>query len=452
MTGSLRRNQGRDVHGYGQGATNHQQLSLPANITPTAGRHSIVYVETALDRAAVCDVVDGLGKAFYHIPFAVCGVAAMVYYGYDKFILDRVSILCPSESFDVILCWARSRDMPLLADDPSSFGYRTAKGRVCAVRVRTQDSEDFASFGIVRLGPYKAPILSLPCVVNLFAKDYVYKLDNINPGMQGRYARDIIWMLERMAHFDSPEQRFTPKHTSWVLSRGFWLPFTLSYPEAIDAFSAAGLFICFGNDSNAQYANSARSDSSSPYDPAASAVLAEHYKNIEKLGRHIVRTSTASVSSPSRASASPTAGNGYSNGAPDVNKRLPYLPAEAHQPPLVPGQYFPRGFADPNKPLPPLPAEAFDVEPPIRDCKSFASRMMSKGKEKMGSTSFAQGNSPMTLVPAIVLTRDQRSPPPLRRVTQKLPEKRTKRVRFDSSADLPDSSRSTLRSTERYHP
>ncbi|KAK3180836.1 hypothetical protein K4F52_007794 [Lecanicillium sp. MT-2017a] len=416
----------------------------------------LVYIDTDLDRKTVCDVVDGLGEVFDHIPFAVCGVAAMVYYGYDKFSLNRVSILCPSQSAEVILCWARSRGMPLFTGDPNLFGFKLGDGRVCFVRVRTYSSGSFDDLGVVHLGPSRTPVLSIPCLVNQFAKDYIGKLDEISPEMQRRYAKDIMWMLDRMGQLSAPEQTFTPKHASWVLTRGFWLPFTLSFPEMIDAFSAAGLFDCFTDDTErpgsagtgSAGTGSAGTGSSGPYAPRAWNIL-ENRGTSPCSSQETVSGSTSALPPSSRTSVSLPPTRNYIKGQPDLNKPLPRLPNEAHQPIILPRRIYTKGHADLQKPLPPLPAEAFDCEPPVHSIKSFAARMLAKGKAMLFPGSAPRRTGVFAQVAPVP---ERKAPPKLRRVTQKLPDMCKKQVRFDSSADGSSSfwSSTSSGSTRRY--
>ncbi len=449
MPSSKRSTGGRGDHRRaGKRRADQPETSPLSDAALAAEQERVVYIDTELDRNTVCSVINGLGDAFYHIPFAVCGVAAMVYYGYDKFTLNRISILCPAESAEVILCWARSRDMPLFAKDPTMFGYRMADGRVCFVRVRTQDSASFGELGFVHLGPFKTPVLTLPCLVNQFAKDYIGKLEEIAPEMQRRYAKDIMWMLDEMAHLDEPCQSFTPKHVCWVLSRGFWLPFTLSFPEAIDLFSAAGLFNCFTECETPT--DSADTDSFSSCAAVASPILQGQFEQMEisssSSQQSVSGSNSPCASSPRTSFSTPTVK--YRKGEPDLNKPLPRLPDEAYQPPLICGRTYAKGFPDLGKALPPLPSEAFDTEPPIHSCKSFAARMLARCKRLLMPSSPSRPPG----VFAQVRTPEPKMPPKLRRVMQNLPDRRNKQVRFDGSADGYGSScRSTSRSTERYY-
>lgn len=195
-----------------------------------------------MDVATVNEVVDCVGRLFDHIPYAVCGTAALIYYGYRAYSPDHVSITCPEESKEAIRCWALAKGMTPLPDNPDGFSVRVANGRSCPVCIKFMKN-GFEALEVVRVGPGQASMVTLPSIANTIARSYVFRLHSSSTDRQALYARYLAWTLKRMAEIppSDPIQRLTPERARDIISRSFWIPFTLSYPETVPLFAAAGL-------------------------------------------------------------------------------------------------------------------------------------------------------------------------------------------------------------------
>jgi hypothetical protein len=197
-----------------------------------------------MDVDTVNEVIDCVGRLFDHIPYAVCGTAALIYYGYRAYFPDHVSITCPEESKEAIRCWALAKGMTPSPDNPDGFSVRVASGRSCPVCIKFMKN-GFEALERVRVGPGQASMVTLPSIANTIARSYVFRLHNSSTERQALYARYLAWTLKRMAEIPpgDPVQRLTPDRARDIISRSFWIPFTLSYPETVPLFSAAGLEI-----------------------------------------------------------------------------------------------------------------------------------------------------------------------------------------------------------------
>ncbi|UKZ76004.1 hypothetical protein TrVFT333_003700 [Trichoderma virens FT-333] len=197
-----------------------------------------------MDVATVNEVIDCVGRLFDHIPYAVCGTAALIYYGYRAYSPDHVSITCPEESKEAIRCWALAKGMTPLPDNPDGFSVRVASGRSCPVCIKFMKN-GFEALEVVRIGPGQASMVTLPSIANTIARSYVFRLHSSSTDRQALYARYLAWTLKRMAEIPptDPVQRLTPERARDIINRSFWIPFTLSYPETVPLFSAAGLEI-----------------------------------------------------------------------------------------------------------------------------------------------------------------------------------------------------------------
>ncbi|KAL7793161.1 hypothetical protein V8C37DRAFT_378637 [Trichoderma ceciliae] len=197
-----------------------------------------------MDVDTVNEVIDCVGRLFDHIPYAVCGTAALIYYGYRAYFPDHVSITCPEESKEAIRCWALAKGMAPSPNNPDGFSVRVASGRTCPVCIKFMKN-GFEALERVRVGPGQASMVTLPSIANTIARSYVFRLHNSSTERQALYARYLAWTLKRMAQVPpaDPVQRLTPDRARDIVSRSFWIPFTLSYPETVPLFSAAGLEI-----------------------------------------------------------------------------------------------------------------------------------------------------------------------------------------------------------------
>ncbi|KLO87862.1 uncharacterized protein Y057_14879 [Fusarium fujikuroi] len=77
--------------------------------------------DRSMNREAVSEVVDMIAQRFSHIPYAVSGLAAMVYYGYEARPY-RVSIVCPEHTRENQKCWAKAQGISLEPQGPGAMG------------------------------------------------------------------------------------------------------------------------------------------------------------------------------------------------------------------------------------------------------------------------------------------------------------------------------------------
>ncbi|KAK5992603.1 hypothetical protein PT974_06017 [Cladobotryum mycophilum] len=200
-----------------------------------------------MDAPMVMEVIDLIGSLFDHIPYAVCGTAALIYYGYRGYRPDHVSITCPEESNEAIRCWAVAKGMSLSPSDPGGFRIRTADGRTWTVCIKFMKS-GFQNLSRIRVGPFRASIVTLPSIANTIARSYVSRLHTATTDRQAVYAKYLTWTLRRIIQMapSSDDQCLNPQRARDIISREFWIPFTLSYPDTVPLFISAGLEIIDG--------------------------------------------------------------------------------------------------------------------------------------------------------------------------------------------------------------
>lgn len=194
-----------------------------------------------MSRETICEVVDGIGKMFAHIPYAVCGHAAMIYYGNTLHTPDHISIVCPAPSLDALVGWAQARGLALCARYPHAFAYTTGDGAGRCVRALAHAG--FDGLRRVRLGPGRASVLTLPVLADSMACDYVTALrDDDHAGMAQR-ARDICWLMHRIVEVGGAEQRLTAEHAGFLGRLEFLEPFSLAHERAVPLMERAGLHL-----------------------------------------------------------------------------------------------------------------------------------------------------------------------------------------------------------------
>ncbi|POR31683.1 26S proteasome regulatory subunit rpn11 [Tolypocladium paradoxum] len=192
-----------------------------------------------MTRSAVCEVVDAIGKIFAHIPYAVCGHAAMVYYGNTLHEPDHISIVCPIASLDAVIGWAQTRALAVCARFPKAFTYTTADGVERCVRVLGY--AEFDRLRRVRLGPSLASVLTLPGLADSMACDYVKALRDGDRRGTVQRARDINWLLRRIVEVGGEEQRLTVEQAGYFGRLDFLEPFSLAHERAMPLMERAGL-------------------------------------------------------------------------------------------------------------------------------------------------------------------------------------------------------------------
>ncbi|KAI9172189.1 hypothetical protein HJFPF1_01682 [Paramyrothecium foliicola] len=228
-----------------------------------------------LSPAAVADIIRSVGRAFKGMSYAVCGLGAMVYYGFDRRVPWQVSVVCPVQARQNMRGWAMASGMrPAAVPDDQHAGEHDAGGvdrerearlrrRLCDVfilttrdgferRIRIKFTHDFSGLRRTWSASLSAWVLTLPSLADQVALGYVQSLllpsgtgtgtGESSAQRQQLFASDMSWLLHRMARQPSSSVHcLTPERVTHIMDSNFWLPFTLSYPGAVELFTAANL-------------------------------------------------------------------------------------------------------------------------------------------------------------------------------------------------------------------
>lgn len=193
-----------------------------------------------------------LGILLEHIPNRVCGLAAMLYHGFDKRLPTSVSIICPASSRRVITSWARSQGMHIFPEYPDVFGIPLGDGRARRVRVKFLE-EGFDDLHYLRAGTLGSYVMSLPGIANQIAYAYVDELKVRRGRRQAAYAHDLLWILSRISQLREryrsdlgpwlQQHSITQSRAPCLFMLSFWIPFTATYPGSLLQFNKGGVKI-----------------------------------------------------------------------------------------------------------------------------------------------------------------------------------------------------------------
>ncbi|KAF5680862.1 hypothetical protein FHETE_250 [Fusarium heterosporum] len=193
--------------------------------------------DRSMNREAVSEVIDMIALRFSHIPYAVSGLAAMVYYGYDA-MPYKVSILCPEHTRENQKCWAKAQGMIPIPRRSDIWGLATSDGIVHQIRVRFP--WDFEEMHVLKIGSSAVSMLSLAGLADELARTYVNELKHSDHARQDNLAREMVWILHRIIQVRMPEHMLRPERIPHLSKETFWLPFSLAYSETVPLFAKAG--------------------------------------------------------------------------------------------------------------------------------------------------------------------------------------------------------------------
>lgn len=209
--------------------------------------------KAVLDAPQLAELFDTIHEILAHVPYVVCGLAALVDHGFTARRVSRVSLLCPAYAKDNVRAWLAARGYDTFAD---SVGIPIADGAVmCRVRIKYTD-EGFEALERVRSSVSQAWVLGLASQIDHAAAGYVdhwRRLRKLEEGEgegesgeeQGKIekamqtiARDIFWCLDKAArsrHWLNPELLPT------LLGEEFWTQFTVRHEDARTEMARAGI-------------------------------------------------------------------------------------------------------------------------------------------------------------------------------------------------------------------
>ncbi|KAI1384201.1 uncharacterized protein F4822DRAFT_440324 [Hypoxylon trugodes] len=256
--------------------THHPRLPAAINLTPSS-RSTRQGSTVSNDGSAVSSSIDPrdlwttspfresqlvglfhvIQNTLSHVPYVICGLAALYDHGYRSRRVTSVSILCPAYAKDNVRGWLAARGYASYADSVSIPIVVDGGKLLCRVRIKYVDEGfDILEVEKGRLGPVN--VLSLASQIDNAAAGYVdiwrRLRDRILHQMErkdreaarvaadeealGSIARDVFWCLtEAVRRREQLQAKYMPS----LLSEDFWIAFTAHYPNAKFEMERAGI-------------------------------------------------------------------------------------------------------------------------------------------------------------------------------------------------------------------
>lgn len=187
-----------------------------------------------MSSAELCELFSLIHKTLEHVPYAICGLAALIDHGLTNRQANRVSIICPRTSRKNVLTWAAAKGYTVNAD---SIGIPTSNGLMRRVRVKFVE-HGFEALQRVRSRCSNATVLSITSQLDNIAAGW---LDNRRRGDERALrviSSDIFFCLDRIA---ARRERVDPMYLPTFLGEEFFAEFAARYPTARTEMALAGI-------------------------------------------------------------------------------------------------------------------------------------------------------------------------------------------------------------------
>ncbi|KAI0457452.1 hypothetical protein F5B21DRAFT_94724 [Xylaria acuta] len=211
-------------------ATSHPRIRSQGRFPGTKQGWSTSY----MTRQELCELFDLVHATLAHVPYAICGLAALIDHGLTNRRANRVSIICPQPCRKNVIAWAATKGYDVHAD---SIGIPTRDGLVRRVRVKFVE-RGFEALQRVRSSCSTATVLSIASQLDNVAAGF---LDNKKRGDEralGVIASDIFFCLDRVA---ARRERVDPRYLPTFLGEAFFADFTSRYVKAGPEMARAGI-------------------------------------------------------------------------------------------------------------------------------------------------------------------------------------------------------------------
>ncbi|KAI0014882.1 hypothetical protein F4780DRAFT_788082 [Xylariomycetidae sp. FL0641] len=213
-----------------------------------AGAGAPRWATSNMTRAELAELFDVLHALLEQtgsgVPYAVCGLGALLDHGCAARRASKVSILCPAHSRHNVGAWAAAHGYERYAD---SIGLPLRGGAVRRVRVKYLDAAAFDALQVQRSGISAAAVLGLASTLDHVAAGWLERAgrgddDDDDGGSNERALRtiadDVFWCLRHAAQHRVPlPERYLPT----FLGEAFWAGFTAAHPHARPEVARAGV-------------------------------------------------------------------------------------------------------------------------------------------------------------------------------------------------------------------
>ncbi|KAI0377517.1 hypothetical protein F5Y04DRAFT_291747 [Hypomontagnella monticulosa] len=236
----------------------HPRLPLSVNVSGSDDPRAR-WSSSVLRTSQLIQLFDTIAATLEHVPYAICGLGALIDHGFIERRLSRVSVLCPAHSKDNVRGWLAARGYETYAD---SVGIPIANGDM-TVRMRIKYvPQGFEKFERVKSSMSQAWILGLASQLDHCAAGFMdsyrrfqkleeEKGNGKDPATRASLdadeevqvalnsiAQDVFWCLEKAAR---THHHLDPKYLPTLMGEEFWTPFSKRNASAWLEFSRAGI-------------------------------------------------------------------------------------------------------------------------------------------------------------------------------------------------------------------
>ncbi|KAI0599816.1 hypothetical protein F4775DRAFT_95678 [Biscogniauxia sp. FL1348] len=244
-------------------SSSQQSRRFPA-VATTSNTQQPVWTTTNLTREGLVELFDTLHLTLEHVPYAICGLGALIDHGFTARKASKISIICPAHSKDNVKAWAAARGYPTYGD---SVGVPLLRdGSLRRVRIKYLRG-GFERLERVRSAASNATVLGLASQLDNVAAGWVEH--NRRRGERERgsgkgkgkgsgdkdkdkdkddralatIAADVFWCLARASSKNKAAAPLLldPAYLPTLLGEDFFVPFTGRYVEARPEMARAGI-------------------------------------------------------------------------------------------------------------------------------------------------------------------------------------------------------------------
>ncbi|KAF2963643.1 hypothetical protein GQX73_g9932 [Xylaria multiplex] len=195
---------------------------------------AVKFSTSNMSRGELRELFNLIHGTLEHLPYAICGLGAIVDHGFRGRKVSGISILCPIESKDNVRAWASTRGYQLHGD---SIGITTPNGLIRRVRIKYLEF-GFADLQLTRSSFSNAFVLSIVSLLDNVAAGH---LENKRRGDERALtiiANDVFFILDIIAsRHTKVNTRFLPT----FLGEPFFADFTARYVDARPEMARAGI-------------------------------------------------------------------------------------------------------------------------------------------------------------------------------------------------------------------
>ncbi|KAH6657015.1 hypothetical protein BKA67DRAFT_177483 [Truncatella angustata] len=203
-------------------------LAPSFNIPPTA----VVPVRaatTALMLGELGELFDKVDEMLSDpgIQYAVCGLTALVSYGFAGRGASAVSIIVPASSKDVIRPWIMAASNGKTSSSPNGFEVRMRNGTKRSVKIKWTEDQKFNKMGKTTspISARGAKVLVLPSLLEQIASAFKKECSKGVPAQNKKVdtiAEDIFWILDYAVEHNIALEK---TYLGVFLTLDFWGPF-----------------------------------------------------------------------------------------------------------------------------------------------------------------------------------------------------------------------------------